>query len=64
MIIMIMCFVWRGDRVWDYGESSSEPRLSLRNHTDYVYGLDMCAGREGLMADCGWDAEVRVFRVF
>jgi len=50
-------------RIWDYGVSS-EPRQSHQNHSDYVYGLDMSADQDGLMADCGWDAEVRVFRIW
>ncbi|KAL4122272.1 hypothetical protein QTP88_014637 [Uroleucon formosanum] len=49
-------------KIWDYGVSS-EPRQSHQNHSDYVYGLDMSADQDGLMADCGWDAEVRVFRI-
>ncbi|XP_025197383.1 peroxisomal targeting signal 2 receptor [Melanaphis sacchari] len=49
-------------KIWDYGVSS-EPRQSHQNHTDYVYGVDVSADRDGLMADCGWDAEARVFRV-
>ncbi|XP_026822494.1 peroxisomal targeting signal 2 receptor [Rhopalosiphum maidis] len=49
-------------KIWDYGVSS-EPRQSHQNHSDYVYGLDMSADQDGLMADCGWDAEARVFRV-
>jgi hypothetical protein len=59
IIIIIMTYIYR---IWDYGVSS-EPRHSHQNHSDYVYGLDMSADQDGLMADCGWDAETRVFRV-
>ncbi len=59
IIIIIMTYIYR---IWDYGVSS-EPRQSHQNHSDYVYGLDMSADQDGLMADCGWDAEARVFRV-
>lgn len=48
-------------RIWDYSVSS-EPRQSHQNHSDCVYGLDISPSQDGLMADCGWDAEARVFR--
>ncbi|XP_050540719.1 peroxisomal targeting signal 2 receptor [Daktulosphaira vitifoliae] len=49
-------------RIWNYGASSLGSQCqSRRNHSDYVYGLDMSPDREGLTADCGWDASAHVF---
>ncbi|XP_025418902.1 peroxisomal targeting signal 2 receptor isoform X2 [Sipha flava] len=49
-------------KIWDYS-TSSEPRQSHQNHSDFVYGLDISPSENGLMADCGWDAEARVFQI-
>ncbi|XP_050431875.1 peroxisomal targeting signal 2 receptor [Adelges cooleyi] len=49
-------------KIWDYSASPSKSQcLSRRNHSDYVYGLDVSPDRDGLTADCGWDASAHVF---
>ena len=54
---MISVFV---SRIWDFNKTN-EPLESIKQHTEFAYGLDWNPNRRNQLADCGWDSLVHVF---
>lgn len=47
-------------RIWDFNRTN-EPLESIKQHTEFAYGLDWNPLRRNQLADCGWDSLVNVF---
>ena len=47
-------------RIWDFNKTN-EPLESVKQHTEFAYGLDWNPLRKNQLADCGWDSLVHVF---
>jgi peroxin-7 len=47
-------------RIWDYSQNDCELE-TIKNHSEFTYGLDWNALRRHQLADCGWDSLVHVF---
>ena len=47
-------------RIWDFNRTN-EPLESIKQHTEFAYGIDWNPLRRNQLADCGWDSLVNVF---
>ncbi|XP_059470431.1 peroxisomal targeting signal 2 receptor [Neocloeon triangulifer] len=47
-------------RIWDF-KNCAEPIETIKQHTEFVYGLDFNLHVPGQLADCAWDSLVCVF---
>uniref|UniRef100_A0A1A9V2X2 Peroxin-7 n=1 Tax=Glossina austeni TaxID=7395 RepID=A0A1A9V2X2_GLOAU len=48
-------------RIWDFGISFDAIEVH-EHHTEFVCGLDWSVHHQHLLADCGWDSVVNIFR--
>lgn len=49
------------NRLWNI--ASGLEISCVRNHTEFVYGVDFSSCTPGMMADCAWDQTLQVYEI-